>query len=220
MFTQSITQVYGEIWKWSYFGTGMVQSAVVVGELFGLLASLYQDDVYFRSAQCNPEDISHQRPIPEARLYLSIPGSFLGLTAGLFIYAWTSGSQFHWILPTIGLALVGFGMFTVVSAVSSYILDCYGNYAASAVAGVAFLENVFAAFLPLATQSMYRSLGFGWASSLLGFLALGLSCIPVVLLLWGGRIRRASKFMREGGFGYGGTKIAQGSATAANGDKV
>lgn len=219
MFTQSITQVYSSVWNWSYFGTGIIQVAVVVGELFGLIASLYQDDVYFRSAHRNSEDSSHQRPIPEARLYLSIPGSFLGLTTGLFIYAWTSESQFHWILSTFGLALVGFGMFTVVSAVSSYILDCYGKYAASAVAGVAFLENVFAAFLPLATQSMYRSLGFGWASSLLGFLALGLSCIPVVLLIWGGRIRKTSRFMREGNCGYNGvedTKVQR----PHDGDKV
>ncbi|KAH7128479.1 MFS multidrug transporter-like protein [Dendryphion nanum] len=204
MFTQSIVQVYGEIYSWSYFGTGIVQFAVVIGELLGLVASIFQDDVYFRSAQRNAQDSTDNTPIPEARLYLSVFGSFFGLTAGLFVYAWTSKSEYHWVLPTVGLALVGFGMFTVVSAVSSYILDCYGNYAASAVAGVAFLENAFAAFLPLATQSMYRSLGFGWASSLLGFLALGLSGIPVVLIIWGDRVREKSRFMNERECGYGG----------------
>ncbi|KAF1993723.1 MFS general substrate transporter [Amniculicola lignicola CBS 123094] len=197
MFTQSITQVYTSLYSWSYFGTGMVQSAVVIGEFIGLLASLYQDDLYFRSAPKNTENPG--RPIPEARLYMSIPGSFIGLSAGLFWYAWTSYSTLHWIIPSIGLAFVGFGMFTVVSAVTGYILDSYSKYAASAIAGCAFLENSFAAFLPLATQSMYRGMGFNWASSMLGFAALGLSFIPLVLQSYGGVIRERSVFMRSAG---------------------
>ena len=61
------------------------------------------------------------------------------------------------------------------------------------------LENVMAAFLPLATQSLYRTLGFHWASSLLGFVALGLSCIPVVLIKYGRRLRERSPFMEVAG---------------------
>lgn len=200
MFTQSIVQVYGGLYNWSYYPTGIVQIAVVIGEAIGLLASIYQDDLYFRSAAKNRE--TPGRPIPEARLYLSIPGSFIGLTGGLFWYAWTSNpsTPLPWIIPTIGLGFVGFGMFTIVSAVTGYILDSYAKYAGSAVAGVAFLENVFAAFLPLATQSMYRDLGFSWASSLLGFLALGLSFIPLVLQAKGKAIRARSKFIAEAGY--------------------
>lgn len=195
VFTQSIVQVYTNLYTWTFFGTGIVQSAIVVGELVGLLASIYQDELYVRSASRNKE--SPGRPIPEARLYFSIPGSFIGLTGGLFWYAWTSSSSLPWILPTIGLALVGLGMFTVVSAVTGYILDSYTQYAASAVAGVAFLENSFAAFLPLATQSMYTRLGFHWASSVLGFLALALSFIPVALQAYGRTIRGRSTFMAK-----------------------
>jgi hypothetical protein len=198
MFTQSIVQVYGGLYDWGYFPTGMVQIAVVVGEAIGLLASIYQDKLYFQSADKNHE--TPGKPIPEARLYLSIPGSFIGLTGGLFFYAWTSESTLPWILPTVGLGFVGFGMFTVVTAVTGYILDCYAKYTGSAIAGVAFLENILAAFLPLATQSMYRKLGFSWASSLLGFLALGLSFIPLVLQAKGKAIRAKSKFIAEAGY--------------------
>lgn len=198
MFTQSIVQVYSGLYSWDYFSTGMVQSAVVIGELVGLFASIYQDELYFRSASKNQD--TPGKPIPEARLYLSIPGSFIGLTAGLFWYAWTSYDRLPWFLPTIGLGFVGFGMATVVIAVTGYILDSYTKYAASAIAGVAFLENTFAAFLPLATQSMYRSLGFNWASSLLGFVALALSFIPLVLQAKGSDIRRKSTFMRQAAY--------------------
>jgi hypothetical protein len=198
MFTQSITQVYSELYGWTFFGTGLVQSTVVIGEIVGLLVQLGQDELYFRSAKRNGENPG--KPIPEARLYLSIPASFLGLAGGLFYFAWTSYPTLPWIVPTVALGFVGFGMFCCTTAVTGYLLDSYVKYAASAIAGAAFLENAFAAFLPLATQSMYRTLGFQWAGSLLGFLALGLSLVPVVLVLYGKRIRERSPFMREAAY--------------------
>ncbi|KAF1947505.1 MFS general substrate transporter [Clathrospora elynae] len=198
MFTQSIVQVFSALYGWTFFGTGLVQSAVVIGELIGLIASLVQDRVYFASAKGNVENPG--QPIPEARLYLSIPASFFGLSGGLFYFAWTSYSSLPWIVPAISLAFVGFGMFCSTTAVTTYVVDAYAKYAASAIAGIAFLENIMAAFLPLATQSMYRTLGFQWASSLLGFLALALSFIPLILFRYGKRIRGRSPFMREAGY--------------------
>lgn len=195
LFSQSVSQVYRESYDWPPFLTGAVQSSIVVGESLGLLASIPQDRLFFRSAKRNKERPG--QPIPESRLYLSIVGGFLGLMAGNFWYGSASSPDLPWILPTVGLALVGFGIFTVVSAVSNYITDSYARFAASGLAAVAFGENVFAAFLPLATQSMYTNLGFQWASYALGFVSLALSFAPVVLLIWGKRFRERSPFMRE-----------------------
>jgi MFS family permease len=195
MFTQSIVQVYSELYGWSYFGTGLIQAAIVIGELFGIIASLYQDRLYFQSKRHNVEYPG--RPIPEARLYLSIPASLLGLMGGFFFFAWSSYSSIPWIVPSIALAFVGFGMFCSTAAVTTYVVDAYTKYAASAIAGIAFLENFMAAFLPLATQSMYHALGFQWASSFLGFIALLLSFIPLVLLRYGKSIRARSPFMSQ-----------------------
>jgi hypothetical protein len=201
MFTQSIVQVYSELYNWTFFETGLVQSAIVIGELIGLLASLYQDRLYFNSAKRNTEHLGH--PVPEARLYLSIPASFIGLMGGLFLFAWTSYATIPWIVPSIALSFVGFGMFCSTAAVTTYVVDAYAKYAASAVAGIAFLENIMAAFLPLATQSMYQTLGFQWASSLLAFIALLLSFIPLVLMRHGKSIRARSPFMGRAGYEEG-----------------
>ena len=81
---------------------------------------------------------------------------------------------------------------TVVQAVVCYITDAYADRAASAVAANAFGENMFAAWLPLATLKMYSSdvgMGLHWASSFLGFLGLLLSCVPVVLIFIGPKLR-------------------------------
>ncbi|KAL5116123.1 hypothetical protein ACEQ8H_006020 [Pleosporales sp. CAS-2024a] len=195
MFTQSIAQVYSGLYNWTFFGTGLVQSAIVIGESLGLVASLCQDRLYFQSAKRNTE--TPGSPVPEARLYLSIPASLIGLMGGLFFFAWTSYSSIPWMVPSVALSLVGFGMFCSTAAVTTYVVDAYAKYAASAVAGIAFLENLMAAFLPLATQSMYRALGFRWASSLLGFIALPLSLIPLILWRFGTRIRARSPLMSQ-----------------------
>ncbi|TKA69079.1 hypothetical protein B0A55_08140 [Friedmanniomyces simplex] len=199
LFTQSTAQVFTSLYGWEEYSIGYVQGAVVIGEIIGWFPTLYSSHLYLKSASRNTEVPG--RPIPEARLYLSVFGSFVGITGGMFVYAWTSYPSLPWIAPTIGLGMVGFGIQVVVTAVADYITDIYAasGYAGSAVSAVAAGENVVAAFLPLAAQSMYINLGFQWASTLLGLLALLLSFAPVVFILFGRQFRARSPFMRAGG---------------------
>ena len=85
----------------------------------------------------------------------------------------------------------------IITAVDMYITDAYTKYAGSAIAAVALGENLFAAWLPLAAKSMYTTLGFQWASSLLAFVAVVLTMAPVVLWWKGEVIRGKSRFIRE-----------------------
>jgi MFS family permease len=202
LFTQSVEQVYSAIHSFDSITCGYVQISIVVGEVLGFFASLYGTRLYFQSAPRNTE--CPGRPIPEARLYVSIFGSFVGMTGGMFFYAWTSYPFLPWIAPSIGLAMVGFGIQTIISAVADYVEDAYAvsNHAGSAISAVAAGENVVAGLLPLATKRMYEELGFQWASSLLGFLAMVLSFAPI-LLVWRGRwFRERSPFMESGGQSY------------------
>jgi hypothetical protein len=52
----------------------------------------------------------------------------------------------------------------------------------------------------LASYELFETLGYGWAGSLLGFVGVALSVVPVVLVLKGPEIRRRSPFMRESMF--------------------
>ena len=54
-----------------------------------------------------------------------------------------------------------------------YLTDCYGAlYGASATASNTFLRYLGAFAFPLFAIQLYEALGPGWATSLLGFLAL------------------------------------------------
>lgn len=209
LFTQSIPRVYGQAYGWEAWRCGLVQGALVGGVTLGLALSPIQDRWYAGTetsidpekeeggGEVEREEWGGEHFLPEARLYLSVPASFLGLAGGLFVYAWTATPEIHWMAPTAGLGLVGVGIFAVVAAASNYVEDSYSLYAASALAGVAFGENLTGAFLPLAEQALYTNLGVRWASSLLALVAVGLSFAPVVLLWKGKAIRARSPFIRE-----------------------
>ena len=79
-------------------------------------------------------------------------------------------------------------------ALLNYLTDAYQIYAASALAAASCSRSIFGVLLPLAARPMYERLGVSWASSLLGFLSLGMTIIPFAFIKYGDRIRAHSKF--------------------------
>lgn len=195
LFTQSVEQVFSGLYGWTAVQAGYAQSAILIGECIGWAGTLCSARLYFNSASRNTEVPGI--PIPEARLYLAIVGGMVGISGGMFTYAWTSYPHLPWIAPAIGLAMVGAGSVIVVTGISDYLVDAYAKYAASVIGIVATGENTFSAFLPLAAASMYSHLGFQWASTVLAFISLALSFAPILLLIWGRQIRARSPFMKE-----------------------
>ncbi|KAL3463541.1 major facilitator superfamily domain-containing protein [Aspergillus heterothallicus] len=200
LFTQSVEQVFMELYGWTVEQTGYVQAAVVIGECIGWLLNFLSRKLYFASASRNTE--TPGSPIPEARLYMAVFGGVLGISGGMFTYAWTSYAHIPWIAPAISLAMVGAGSVLVVTGVSDYVVDAYSTYAGSAIGAVATGENLFSAFLPLATMSMYNTLGLNWASTLLGFVSLVLSLLPTLMFVWGTEVRARRCPKRPLSFAY------------------
>lgn len=74
--------------------------------------------------------------------------------------------------------------------IQTYLVDAYGLYAASALAANTVVRSLVGAFLPFAGQPMYETLGIGWGTSLLAFIALVFMPCPILFYLYGERIRR------------------------------
>ncbi|GKZ35722.1 hypothetical protein AbraIFM66950_006474 [Aspergillus brasiliensis] len=195
LFTQSVEQVFVGLYNWTPVQAGYVQAAVFIGEVCGWSFSLISARLYFNSSKRNKEIPG--TPIPEARLYLSVGGGIFGIAGGMFVYAWTSYPSMPWIAPAVGLWMVGMGSVVVVSGIADYVVDAYCKYAGSAMACFVVGENTVSAFLPLATSSMYNTLGFQWASTLLAFISLLLTLAPLSFIFWGKTIRERSPFMAE-----------------------
>lgn len=136
-------------------------------------------------------------PPAEARLIPMMISCWF-IPIGLFIFAWTSYPQLHWIGPAIGGFPVGFGFIFLYNSANNYLVDSYQHQAASALAAKTCLRSFWGAATVLFTSQMYARLGDQWASSLLGFLALVCCGIPFVFYFYGARIRKHSKFAFSG----------------------
>lgn len=74
-------------------------------------------------------------------------------------------------------------------AIQAYTIDAFELYAASGLAANTVTRSVMAAALPLAGPKMYATLGLGWGNSLLAFCALAMVPVPVLLFVYGERMR-------------------------------
>jgi hypothetical protein len=63
----------------------------------------------------------------------------------------------------------------------NYIVDTFDIYSASALAANMVLRSLGGAFLPLAGEDMYATLGLGWGNSLLAFIAVALIPVPFAI---------------------------------------
>lgn len=81
--------------------------------------------------------------------------------------------------------------------ISTYLVDAYTIYAASAMAANTVFRSLVGALLPLAGGPMYKALGLGWGNSLLGFISLALAPLPVIFYIYGERIRKSTLFRVE-----------------------
>lgn len=136
------------------------------------------------------EKVKHNNgeAIPEERFPIMMILGWL-MPAGIFIFGWTSYMKIHWIVPCIGIMMIGCGFITIFQGCLNYLVDSYPRYAASAIAANTFLRSVFAAVFPLFAKQLFVNLGVHWGSSLVGFIALGMIPIPFVLYISAERMR-------------------------------
>ncbi|KAG2148766.1 MFS polyamine transporter [Suillus clintonianus] len=133
---------------------------------------------------------------PEFRLPAMVPGSLL-LPIGCLIVGWTTEAQTHWIVPDIGIALVGAGIILSFQCIQTYIVDCFTLHAASALAAVSFLRSLAGFGFPLFAPTMYNALGFGKGDTILAVVAIVIGCpAPWILWYYGEQVRNGSRYAR------------------------
>lgn len=102
----SITQVFEETYHFSTSVVGLAFIGVGVGTLIALGLYAKLSDAAVRKAIAAQGGSGSAKP--EVRLLLLPVGAIL-LPAGFFIYGWTAQYRVQWIVPEIGLAIIGFG---------------------------------------------------------------------------------------------------------------
>lgn len=186
----SIPIIFGEVRGWNPFVADLPFLCILVGAIFGAAANVYNQTLYNKAYHA-----AGNRAVPEKRLPPMMLGSVL-FCGGQFLTGWTAGLDVHWIVPCIGLVMLGTGFFTIFQAALNYLVDTFQEYAASAVAANTFLRSCFAGAFPLVVGPMYHNIGVGPGSSITGGFAALLIPVPYVFYIYGKRIRARSKWSK------------------------
>lgn len=182
---------FEELRGWNSVVGALPFLALLTGILIGAVANVLNQRFYFKRFRAN-----NNRPVPEARLPPMMAGSVF-FAGGLFVFAWTSSPDIHWIAPNIGAALIGIGFFTVFQSALNYLIDTFTQYSASAVAANTFLRSALAGAFPLFITPMLHKLGVDWGISIFGFVAIALIPIPYLFYIYGKRIRARGFWSKE-----------------------
>ncbi|KAJ6604016.1 MFS polyamine transporter [Mycena sp. CBHHK59/15] len=193
LFLVSMTLMFERTYRESVGIAGLNYLALGLGVTVASYLSAHVMDRVFRYCKERNGGIAE----PEFRLLGMVPGTLL-LPIGLFLTGWSAQYSVHWIVPSIGIALVGAGTLLNFQSITIYIIDTFTLYAASAMSVVSFLRSIAGFCFPLFAPAMYDKLGYGKGDTVLAVVAIAAGC-PAPWLLWkhGKAIRMASKYARR-----------------------
>ena len=185
----TFTLVFQDQYNWSTAIVGLSFLGFGIGSAVGLVVMGSASDRILKVMSKTTTTLSPPGAMkPEYRLPPMLYGAAL-IPTGLLIYGWTAQHKVAWIIPILGTGLFGMGNFAVFMCITTYMIDSFSIYAASAIAAITMVRSVIGAVLPLAGQSMYNALGLGWGNSLLAFIAIGLLPVCWVMTKYGERLR-------------------------------
>lgn len=120
--------------------------------------------------------------LPEERLHAVM---FLGsvLPVGILVFGFTvSNMDFPWVVPCLGLGLLGAGFFIIFQGCLNYLVDAFPLYSASAIAVSTCLRSIVAGFLPFFAKEIFQ--GGGTEVGSLGISIVATACLPIPFLLY------------------------------------
>ncbi|KAL3958065.1 hypothetical protein ACCO45_008643 [Purpureocillium lilacinum] len=190
----AIPIIFGEHRGWGQLVATLPFLCIMIGASIGCGLNVYNQILYNKAYHA-----AGDRAVPEKRLPPMMLGSVL-FSASQFLVGWTADPSIHWIVPCIGLVMLGAGFFTIFQAALNYLVDTFQAYAASAVAANTFLRSCFAGAFPLVVGPMFHNIGVGPGSSITGGFAALLIPVPFVFYVYGKRIRAGSKWSKASVF--------------------
>lgn len=137
-------------------------------------------------------------PVPEYRVPYMV-FSVVPSTVGAFWYAWAAEKRVAWIVVDLGVFFFEAGGFMYNQSLMAYMIDeISSTRAASGSAATRILSYVFGFAFPLFAPKLYDQLGYGWGTSLLGFLTVALiGPVPFILWYWGEKLRAMGRTPEE-----------------------
>ena len=179
--------IFSELYGYKDNIIGLMFIPILIGASFAVLTTFWCESQYLKL-------IKTRKPTPEDRLLGAKIGAPFAALA-LWMLGATTYNHRMWLAPASSGMPFGFGMVLIYYSLNNYIIDCYVQYASSALATKVFLRSAGGAAFPLFTTQMYHKLGLHWASWLLAFICTAMIALPFAFSYYGKELRhKLSKF--------------------------
>lgn len=188
---------FPEIWTGWYGESqdigGLNYLSIAIGSFVGLFLNIKFVDRIYKNLKVKNGGVGQ----PEFRMPCMAVGSVI-TTIGLFWYGWSIQGRAHWIMPNMGALIFTAGTISCLQGMQTYIVDSYQTYAASAMAACAILRSLAGFAFPLFAPYMYDALGYGWGTSVIAFISIGIGwAAPFFFWFLGPKLRAMSKYARD-----------------------
>jgi len=191
-----VVSSFAQLWTDpDYYGesvgiSGLNYIALALGYMIGMQATARLTDRIYRRLKKRNNGVGR----PEFRVPAMIP-CVIFLPIGLLWYGWSAQARVHWIVPDIGVVVLGAGTIAGFIPIQTYVIDSYTTYAASGVAAISCARSLAGFGFPLFAPAMYNALGYGWGNTVLAFVAIAIG-VPAPWLFWkyGAALRAKSRY--------------------------
>ncbi|KAF5004857.1 hypothetical protein FDECE_8639 [Fusarium decemcellulare] len=164
-------------------GVGNMSLGVFLGCILGSVYGAISDKTVFWFARRN-----YGYYEPEMRLQLNhFPALCMG--GGFIMFGVTTAKGMHWIYPSIGSAIFGFGLGGLSDVALCVLIDSYQAVTGEAFIGVAFIRNCFSIAISFALVPWMDAQGVQNMCIVMGVWATLMAFMHVPLIIWGKRIR-------------------------------
>lgn len=148
------------------------------GVLAGQLGGPFMDWLWGAMKHRYPD----KDPAPEYRIpHMVMPAIFVSLA--MFWYGCSAQYGPPWPVVGVGVFVFTLGNFMFVTGPYAYIIDEFGDQAASALAATRMFRYVLGFAFPLFAPNLYEALGYGWGNSLLAII-IWMFGLPVIPISW------------------------------------
>lgn len=166
--------------------------SVGLGATCGIIVcNLFLDDLYIRLGKSNGGTA-----LPEFRIPFIIGGAAF-LPAVVAFYGWVPYARWPVYLLLLAIALLGFLMILIMVPLTSYVVDAFGLYSASAMTMVLIARCLGGTLLPLAIPPLTGAVGLGYGFMVLAAMCLALIPLPILLMRYGTAWRQKSIYTRN-----------------------
>ncbi len=113
------------------------------------------------------------------------------------MYGWVPQLRLPLPYSLLSLVLLAFAMIFGFLPITTYVVDAFGLYSASAMTALIVTRCLMGTFIPLAVHPLVEKVGYGYGFTILAGLLLCLVPIPMTVMRYGPKLRQHSQYTRE-----------------------